>query len=485
MISQHRTIDEVAEEFRARWRFSPLAAYRYALGLTQTEVARRYNQITGDSAARMDASVLSKLEQWPACSGKRPTVHNLAVLAEAYGTQACRLVSAADVDKLPTVDRLVLRLGMPAATPPPAAEPSQIPLPRLGSTDDPDAEHDASVRRRTLLQRLLSSTGTTLASPLLDAVEHARRSMDDTLCSGTVSVTKIDMIEEGVANHLRAYIHTPPLPMLGKLIADFLEVRHLSSVRQPASIQVRLSQVTSLLATLAADALMKCGQIADAHAWYGTARLAADDANNPRLRAQVRAQAAMLPYYFGSLNDTVRLAREAQSIAAGIPCSATALAAAAEARALARLGQCEAAEQALRTAQDLFEQNEAADTDEAFVFSEKRLLLYLSGTLTYLRQTRRADEVQLQALKLYRDVGGVLDPALVQLDRAICLAGDGEVVDAAQLAGQTLATLPEQHRTSIVYTRVREVIEAVPARFEHHRAIEELRGLLAIPAAAG
>ncbi|MBA8925466.1 tetratricopeptide (TPR) repeat protein [Kutzneria viridogrisea] len=483
-------MEEVADEFRARWRFSPLAAYRYALGLTQTEVARRYNEITGDSAARMDASVLSKLEQWPAISGKRPTVHNLAVLAEAYGTQPCRLVAAADVGKLPAVDRLVLGLDAPPR--PPRAVPvhglSSIPLPRSVTPpppviEDSEPEQDAG-RRRALLQRLLSSTGTTLAPPLLDAVEQARRAMDDTLCLGTVSVTKIDLIEEGVANHLRAYTHTPPLPMLGMIIADFLEVRHLSSVRQPASIQVRLSQVTSMLATLAADALMKCGQVADAHAWYGTARLAADDAGNPRLRAQVRAQAAMLPYYFGSLTDTIRLAREAQTISAASPCSATTLAAAAEARALARMGQHDRAEQALRRAQELFERTGSADTDEAFVFSEKRLLFYLSGTLTYLRQTRRADQVQHQALKLYRGTGGVLDPALVQLDRAVCLASDGEVADAAQLTTHTLATLPEQHRTSIVYTRVRDVIEAVPHRYERHRSVDELRGLLATSVAA-
>ena len=67
--------------------------------------------------------------------------------------------------------------------------------------------------------------------------------------------------------------------------------------------------------------------------------MAADDTHNPKLRALVRAQEAMLPYYFGRVQRAVELARTAQQLAPGLPSDAVALAAAAEARGLARLGR--------------------------------------------------------------------------------------------------------------------------------------------------
>jgi hypothetical protein len=81
---------------------------------------------------------------------------------------------------------------------------------------------------------------------------------------------------------------------------------------------------------------MKLGRIADSRAWYGTARMAADDSGNRELRARVRAQEAMLPYYYGDPEDAIRLARDAQDILGDLPRAAGALAAAAEARALVR-----------------------------------------------------------------------------------------------------------------------------------------------------
>jgi hypothetical protein len=92
-------------------------------------------------------------------------------------------------------------------------------------------------------------------------------------------------------------------------------------------------------------------------------------------------------------------------------CSAGALAAAAEARALARLGHTDGAEQAMNRAQQLVEALANPQSDVAFQFTEKRLLLYLSGTLTYTGQHARAQRVQDRALELYRrDPEIVIDP---------------------------------------------------------------------------
>jgi tetratricopeptide repeat protein len=52
------------------------------------------------------------------------------------------------------------------------------------------------------------------------------------------------------------------------------------------------------LATMCADALMRLGDVDEARRWYRTAIHAADDSGQAWLRVLVRAQAAMLPYYF-------------------------------------------------------------------------------------------------------------------------------------------------------------------------------------------
>jgi hypothetical protein len=90
----------------------------------------------------------------------------------------------------------------------------------------------------------------------------------------------------------------------------------------------------------------------------------------------------------------VQLAREAQALLPDTPCHAVALAAAAEARALARLGNFDDAEHAMRRAQRYVDALDEPDADMAFQFNEKRLLLYLSGTLTYMGQRDRARRVQ-------------------------------------------------------------------------------------------
>jgi tetratricopeptide (TPR) repeat protein len=249
-------------------------------------------------------------------------------------------------------------------------------------------------------------------------------------------------------------------------------------------IQIRLSESTAVLALLIADALMKCGETARASFWYGTARMAADDTHNMQLRALVRAQQAMLPYYFGRVERAVRLAQTAQQIAIGLPCDAVALAAAAEARGLARLGDRDGAEAALARARAMAEKIDRP-SDEAFRFNDKRLLLYASGTLTCLGETARARDAQRQALDLHAaspHTGAVIDPALVELDAAACDASDGAVDDACGRAVHTITSLPEEHRTKIILARATAIAPALPPRHQMHRAVGNLLELIAATA---
>lgn len=314
---------------------------------------------------------------------------------------------------------------------------------------------------------------------LFGVLDQARLLVDHTLSTGTASAARLDLIEERVAENVAVYIRTSPAQILTDIGPDLVEVQTLAAQRQPAAVQSRLSAATAVLALMTADALMKLGQVGRARHWYGTARLAADDTNDVRLRASVRAQAAMLPYYYGRVEQAVELSRAAQDLLPWTACHATALAAAGEARGLARLGDHDGARQAMNRAENLVAALEQPAPDVAFNFNEKRLLLYMSGILTYLGDTRQAGEVQGQALTHYQAHPEiVIDPALIRLDQAVARSIDGDARTASHAAIATLQGLPEQHRTKIVLTRALDVVDALPPPSRTASAVSELRELV-------
>jgi tetratricopeptide (TPR) repeat protein len=313
--------------------------------------------------------------------------------------------------------------------------------------------------------------------------ESARRSVDRTLAAASVSAGQLDLLEERMLWLRQQYIFTPPTPMLELLLTELEEVQALAADRQPAAVQVRLSEMTALLATLVADASMKLGCLRQARAWYATARTAADDSGIVELRARVRAQAAMLPYYYGPLESAIALAREARLLARNRPSATGAFAAASEARALARQGDAAGAELAIRQAHTTFEQCDHGAEDDAFAFPERRLLLYLSGAHTFLGRSRQAHAVQQQALSLYPDQTGI-DPALLRLEEAICLAQDRSLTEACRLAGMTYLQVPEGHRTPILGARAQHVLDVLPPAMRTARAARELGEILALPSGA-
>ncbi|MBJ3812338.1 XRE family transcriptional regulator [Streptomyces flavofungini] len=322
--------------------------------------------------------------------------------------------------------------------------------------------------------------GLVTADPLTDRVDAARRSVDRMLALSSVSTTQMDLLDGRILDARRQYLYTPPSQMLHALLNELDEVKSLAIDRQPAAVQGRLSEMTAVLATLVADSLMKLGNLASSRAWYDTAQSAADDSGNVMLRARVRAQRAMLPYYYGPLEGAVTLGREARLLSRGRPTSTASFAAAAEARALARQGNTAEAESTIIVAQRLYEQCEPGDQDDAFAFPERRMLLYMSGVYTAMGRSSQARKVQEQALALYPARTGI-DPALLQLEAAICLALDRSPSEACQLAGAAFLKVPAGHRTHILEERARDVLDVLPPGIKSGRAARELTEILALP----
>ncbi len=311
-------------------------------------------------------------------------------------------------------------------------------------------------------------------------LDDARRSVDRALAAGTVAPGQMDLLEEQLLLARYEYLFTPPARMTPRLLRFLGEVEELLSVRQPASVTVRLTEMSAVVATLIADALMKLGAIDDARLWYATARHASDESGNAELRARVRAQAAMLGYYYGPVHTAVALAREARLMSHGKPTPTAAFALAAEARALALLGCGSEAATRARDARTVFDRLAAQNDDDAFAFPLRRFLLYLSGVFTALGHVTEARRVQEEALSLYPSRTGI-DPALLRMEAAICLAHDRSASEACQLATATYLQVPEEHRTPILGARAQHVIDRLPGANRHGRAARDLRELLQFP----
>ncbi|GAA3388808.1 hypothetical protein GCM10017752_10730 [Streptomyces roseoviridis] len=438
--------DEIARTIQAHCSVSLLRAQRLARGLTLAEAAEQVRELVSD-LDRAPRVTVEQLRLWE--TGRhQPRRSTVLVLAAFYGCAPGDL----GLEDTEAVAGVVLRAESWHG---PRAE--VIPVSSIGERVPTAGEHFSH------------------------RVDAARRAVDRTLASATVNASQLDHIDEMVLWASQEYISTPPALMLTRLLDLLAEVEGLAACRQPAAVQVRLSELTAMLSTLTADALMKLGDLARSRSWYATARTAADDSGNSELRARVRAQAAMLPFYYGPVANAVNLCREARVISSRARSSAThAFAAAAEARALAKLGADAEAEAALRYATKVFEQFGGDSADDAFAFPERRYLLYKSGTLTALGHTRAARQVQEQALVLYRDQTGI-DPALLRLEAAICYARDRSPGEACQLAGRTFLRMDPAHRTPIVEERAREVVEVLPPAIRASRAARELLEIIELP----
>ncbi|WP_370417303.1 helix-turn-helix domain-containing protein [Streptomyces sp. QH1-20] len=429
---------------------SRLRAHRLAHGWTLRAAVERLLNLCAEeglTAPKIDADQLGHWES----NTHTPRATTVDRLCRLYRTDAHSLGLAGAADYRP-------HQGAPTTGPAPAVTPSRHLVAKRSAVPlAPAPEHDVDLQ-----------------------IEQLRRSVDRTLATGSVSSGQLDLIEERLLWSRQRYLYAPPTDILKELIEELSDVQALAAERQPASVQTRLSEMTAVLATLIADALMKLGNLRRSHAWYNTARTAADDSGNLELRARVRAQAAMLPYYYGPIEAAVSLTREARLMTRARPTATAAFAAAAEARALAQLGDAASAEHAIHSAQHAFEQCDPGADNDAFAFPARRLLLYLSGAYTALGHSIQARRVQEEALTLYPARTGI-DPALLHLEAAICLAHERSPGKACQLACDTYLQVPAGHRTTILGARAQQVIDVLPTSARSARAVRELSDVLALP----
>ena len=369
------------------------------------------------------------------------------------------------------------RAGLAAEVEPAGLLPGSAAEDTMAGDDDDD-------ELRCVLLRLMTKAGTGVDSRFLGAVDRIRRRMDDALLGGTVSATMVDRWEQTAAGYGRQYMTVPPLRLLCDALLDFGDVRRMCEERQPLEFSERLCRLAGQLAGLAGIAMIDLGDQRLARSFFRTARTAADETGDRRLRAWVAVREALVPLYYGDPREAASLAAAAIDLAGRHACVAGVMAPVVEARALARLarlsgrGRREAlgrARAALDRAQDSLGDLPAEQTrDTAFGYTERQLLFHAGDTLVMVGDCQGAERAFAQALRQY-PAAEFLDSTLVVLGQARCLLECDEPEQALRLGRDTLLGLPAEHRTEVILEVGRALGRDAAARYAGLPAVRDFR----------
>ena len=107
-----------------------------------------------------------------------------------------------------------------------------------------------------------------------------------------------------------------------------------------------------------------------------------------------------------------------------------------------------------------------------------RIVSHLASDSTAPKTLADALAAQSDALMLYPpDVVG--DPALIQLDRAVCLVRLADIPGGCELAGTVLGHISAKCETEIIRRRARDVLAGVPRRHQNLGAVRDYEEALA------
>jgi transcriptional regulator with XRE-family HTH domain len=397
-----------------------LRALRLARGWTQEQAAAavlaEVRETTENEASSIDAAWIGRLERGRL---KWPTADYRAALRAVYGV-------ASDAD-----------LGLSGARSRAALEPVQ--------------------------------------SPNLRQLDRLRRALDDTFNEGAMATSTLDDWEATVVRYGAICRDQPAGLLITDLASDLAELQAVLSRPRPISSARRLTRVTAQMAGLLCLALIKIDDRSAFRGWARTARVAAAEAGDPETLSWVLAQEAYGHYYSGDLPEALGVARSAQECAGRTNYVGALLAAALEARIHGAHGQSADCRAALDRAEAILSDLPVElVNDSAFGYDEGQLRFHEGNAYTHLRDTDAAWAAQQRALELCAP-SDFMDRSFTRLDRAICLASDGEVSSALEYATETMSVLDDQQRRGIITLRGLELLNAIPGA--QRRALPAARAL--------
>jgi transcriptional regulator with XRE-family HTH domain len=309
-------------------------------------------------------------------------------------------------------------------------------------------------------------------------LDLVRRELDSALGKGMMAGGGLDDWEQTVIRYGCATRDRPADDLLNDISADLAELRLVLERHRSASALRQLTRVAAQMSGLIGLILVKLDERTMFRGWARTARIAANEAGDPVTFSWVLAQESYGHYYNADYREAVEVACCAQDIVHGDPCVGAALAAALEGRAHAAMGHQQAAREALGHAESILSHlcgDELASS--AFGYNEGQLRFHESSAYTSLHDIRSALKAQDRALELCRP-NDYTDWSMTRLDRAACLAQDGDTVGALAYAVETLGSLAESQRQGIITLRGYELLNSLPERQHALPAARDFQRLL-------
>lgn len=253
---------------------SQLRAFRLAHGWTLDDVVGLIKQAvesTTDSTCHVNASRVSKWERGDENPGRR------------YLSALCQIFQSDPI-----------ALGLVAWVPPTQAPSRELKPPT--ATESVDSFPTMS-RRAVMQGGLTAGMSVALPSSITEAVDRLRRDLDETLEASTISDSTVDHWQFIADSYGRTYQSTPTLAFLTNIAQDIGELRALTNQRLPTAQRRGLCHATTRMTGLLATTLINLNDHRQARAWFQTSLRAAEQSEEPALRAWILVRQAVSALY--------------------------------------------------------------------------------------------------------------------------------------------------------------------------------------------
>ena len=461
-------------------------AFRLAHGLSQREVAARWNELfpTEAGSASMTDKIVSYWETWPQ-SGYEPSLKNLKRLARIY---QCNVGDLVDDGNFSQLDTATLHNRTPSAV-----AVKEVATTQYGrrDTDASDlvgpfglaGEDDEDVmKRRAFLMGLAALAGLGETEPGM-ALESMRHGLNHALAERHAT-TDVDEWHEIGLEYGHTYPITAPNELLKTLLVDLYGLQAAIARYPNDETQRELRQVGAMLSAFTAQTIANLGYLREARRWWRTARRAADDSEDGYTMLWIRGREIVRAgYEHRPLTSILQLIDEAEArIDSSPPVAALPEFLAGKAQTLALMGKAASTDTEptltqLRRAFDALPLPLRAANDSIFNWGEERLRFTESLTYTYLGDFKRAETAQDQTRTLY-PADDFRSPAQIELQRSLCLVAAGDVLTGVRHAQSIVSNLPAMHRIRPIADLGHKVLRAVPTSEQQHADVQEYRECL-------
>lgn len=339
----------------------------------------------------------------------------------------------------------------------------------LGQEDD-----DEVMRRRAFLLSVAVLAGISRSDPLT-ALETLRRELGRSFPDGQGA--DVSEWNEIALEYGETYPITAPGELLKSLIVDFTGLQEAFQRYPQDAARQELYRVSALLAGFLAQTVGNLGHVNEARRWWRTARYAADRSGDSYSPLWVRGREIVHAMGERPVVAVLRLIDEAERFVNGAPSELVLELLAGKAQTLAMADREPEAENTLMQLHRRFSAASSRGYSGSLLgWGEERLRNTESFTYSRLGNYDRVESAQLAASALYKhDPSNVRWPTGVELNKAFCLARNGDVTEGVAHARTVIAQLPAPQQAQDIYMGARDVLNAIPQAEGNKPAANEYR----------